>query len=136
MVFILFLAFGGSFEATLVSEFLAVSAFLKPSQMPKLLEGQADDCGLGLRDDQINSLPDIRRQGVGETGSSRTILSRFSFHDHALTFQAGQVQPQGVVRKPHFLQDLVKIHRSAILQHGQDLPIKRVHIKPEKAKGE
>jgi len=91
---------------------------------------------LGLRDDQINSLFDIWRQGVGETGSSRTILSRFSFHDHAFTFQAGQVQPQGVVRKRHFLQDLVKIRRSAILQRGQDLPIKRVHIKPEKAKEE
>jgi hypothetical protein len=88
---------------TPVSDFLAVSAFFESAEVSQLLEGQADNGGLGLRDDQINSLPDIRRQGVGETGSSRTIPSRFSFHDHAFTFQAGQVQPQGVVRKPHFL---------------------------------
>ena len=32
-----------------------------------------------------------------------------SFHDHASEFQAGQVQPQRVIGKPHFPQDLPEL---------------------------
>jgi len=103
MVFIRFQDLEAVLRRTLVSDSLTVSAFLESAEVSQLLEGQADNGGLELRDDQINSLPGIWRQGVGETGSFRTILSRFSFHDRTLTFQAGRVQPQGVVRKPHFL---------------------------------
>ena len=49
---------------------LAGSALLEPAQVPWLLEGRADDVGVWVRERQSNSVLDLWRQGVHETGTS------------------------------------------------------------------
>jgi hypothetical protein len=55
------------------------------------------------------------------------------FHDHALEFQAGQVQPQRVMGKPTSPESA----GAPMIYHPskcQDLPIKQAQIEPKKAK--